>query len=318
MIKKISSVLVMLLAGFFPGVLFPGNNSITKIGEWGTRNYLDVAVQDHYAYCAAGYAGLDIIDISNASLPKKTGNYNTPGRATKVFVMGNYAYVADSREGLQVIDVSNPYSPTLAGYYNREWWNAEAVYVKGKYAYVTSEFEGLDIIDISNPSSPTPVGSYNIYENWHYDGIQNVVGVAVSNNYAYITLERISSWGDKYPEYTGEMHIIDISVPSSPRFAGMYENLNIPMAIQVKGNFAYIGDGSEGLVVLDITDPANPNLVGNHDSRGIYDLAIDGNYVYLARYSNGLRVLDISTPTLPYDKRGFRYSWFGRRGICQR
>jgi hypothetical protein len=78
MIKKISIILVMLLAGFFPGVLFPGNNSITKIGEWGTGNYLDVAVQNNYAYCAAGDAGLDIIDISNASLPKKTGNYNTP------------------------------------------------------------------------------------------------------------------------------------------------------------------------------------------------------------------------------------------------
>jgi hypothetical protein len=305
MIKKISNVLVMLLAGFFPGVLFPSNNSITKIGEWGTGNYLDVAIQDHYAYCAAGYAGLDIIDIGNASLPKKTGNYNTPGRATKVFVMGNYAYVADSREGLQVIDVSNPYSPTLAGYYNREWWNAEAVYVKGKYAYVTSEFEGLDIIDISNPSSPTPVGSYDIYENWNYEGIQNVVGVAVSNNYAYITLERILSWGDKYPVYTGEMHIIDISVPSSPQFAGMYGNLNIPMAIQVKGNFAYIGDGSEGLVVLDITNPSNPSLVGNHDSRGIRDLAIDGNYAYLARYNDGLRVIDISTPASPTTKGDF-------------
>jgi hypothetical protein len=97
-------------------MLFPVNNCITKIGEWGTGNYLDVVVQNNYAYCAAGYAGLDIIDITSASLPKKIGNYNTPGQATKVFVMGNYAYVADSREGLQVIDVSNPYSPTLAGH----------------------------------------------------------------------------------------------------------------------------------------------------------------------------------------------------------
>jgi hypothetical protein len=304
--KKILSVLIVLAVGFFPGLLFPCNNSITKVGEWGTGNYLDVVIQNNYAYCAAGYSGLDIIDIGSASLPKKIGNYNTPGRATKVFVMGNYAYVADLHEGLQVIDVSNPYSPTLAGYYNREYWSADAVYVKGKYAYVTSEYEGLDIIDVSNPSSPTPVGSYDIYEIWNYDGIENVVGVAVSNNYAYITLRRILSWGDKYPEYTGEMHIIDISVPSSPQFAGLYEDLNIPMAIQVKGNFAYIGDGSIGLVILDITDPSNPSLVGNHDSRGVIrDLAIDGNYAYLARYNDGLRVIDISNPTSPTTKGDF-------------
>jgi len=302
MIKRISSVLMVLMVGFFPGMVFPVKNSITKIGEWGTGNYLDVAVQNNYAYCAAGYAGLDIIDIGSASLPRKIGNYNTPGKATKVFVMGNYAYVADSDEGLQVIDVSNPYSPGLAGHYNREgkdWWSAEAVYVKGKYAYVTSSYEGLTIIDVSTPSSPTPVGSYDIYENWNYLEIRNVVGVAVSNNHAYITLERVVSNDDRNPVYTGELHIIDISIPGSPHFAGMYGNLNIPMAIQVKGNFAYIGDSSEGLVILDISNPSAPSLVGNHDTRGIYDLAIDGNYAYLARYKDGLRIIDISTPASP-------------------
>lgn len=308
MIKNFLSVLMVLAVGLFPGMLFPGNSSITKIGEWGTGNYRDVAVQNNYAYCAAGYAGLDIIDIGSASLPKKIGNYNTTGLAAKVFVMGNYAYVADSYEGLQVIDVSNPYSPTLAGHYNREgedWWSAEAVYVKGKYAYVTSSYEGLTIIDVSNPSSPTPVGSYDIYEIWNYLEIRNLVGVAVSNNYAYITMERVSGWGDKYPEYTGEMHIIDISVPGSPQFVGMYEDLNIPMAIQVKGNLAYIGDGTEGLVVLDISTPSAPGLVGNYDTTGINDLVIDGNYAYLARYGNGLRIIDISTPASPTIKGDF-------------
>jgi len=198
MIKKISNILLMLLIGFFPGVLFPGNNSITKIGEWGTGNYLDVAVQNHYAYCAAGYAGLDIIDIGNPSLPKKTGNYNTPGLAISVFVMGNYAYVADLLEGLQVIDVSSPTSPVAKGDFDTPG-SAEGVYVNGNYAYVANS-QGLQLIDVSNPSSPTLAGSI--------DTGGSAWDVYVSGNYAYIAnfeeevMQIIDIWRHRYA-YTG-------------------------------------------------------------------------------------------------------------------
>ncbi|UCH93281.1 MAG: hypothetical protein JSV88_23795, partial [Candidatus Aminicenantes bacterium] len=122
-------ICLIFLTGCFTGILLGENLNITKIGEWGTGYYSDVFVQNNYAYCAAGYAGLDIIDIRKASNPQRVGNYDTPDKAKKVYVTGNYAYVADSREGLQIIDVSNPSSPVLVGNYNKDHWDAEAVFV---------------------------------------------------------------------------------------------------------------------------------------------------------------------------------------------
>ena len=76
MMKQVSSLFIVLVIGFMPGILFPGDISFTKIGKWGTGAYYDVYIQGHYIYCAAGGAGLDIIDISDPSLPKKIGNHD--------------------------------------------------------------------------------------------------------------------------------------------------------------------------------------------------------------------------------------------------
>ncbi len=59
---------------------------ITKIGEWGTGYYYDTFIQGNYAYCAASRAGLDIIDITNPSFPKKVGNYDILDNAIGVYV----------------------------------------------------------------------------------------------------------------------------------------------------------------------------------------------------------------------------------------
>ncbi|VGO14954.1 Thermophilic serine proteinase [Pontiella desulfatans] len=68
----------------------------------------------------------------------------------------------------------------------------------------------------------------------------------------------------------------------------------------VKGNYAYVADGAYGLKVLDLTDPASPELVGSYsttgDARGI---DVEGNYAYVADYEKGLFIIDVSNPANP-------------------
>jgi hypothetical protein len=81
----------------------------------------------------------------------------------------------------------------------------------------------------------------------------------------------------------------------------------------VAGNYAYIGVGPR-LVVLELSDPANPRMVGQTDMLPdlVEDIHIAGDYAYVADggiwsddcwcyIDPGLRVVDISDPTTPVE-----------------
>jgi len=77
-------------------------------------------------------------------------------------------------------------------------------------------------------------------------------------------------------------------------------------AVAVSGSNAYVAAG--GLMVLDISDPASPQLVGGQwgsPSANAYAVAVSGNYAYLTEscldsgFRYGLQVIDISNPANP-------------------
>ena len=71
-------------------------------------------------------------------------------------------------------------------------------------------------------------------------------------------------------------------------------------AVAVQGNYAYIGVGPR-LVILDISNPASPTVVGKTPplSDIVQDIAIAGGYAYIADGDAGLRVVDVSMPSNP-------------------
>ena len=76
-------------------------------------------------------------------------------------------------------------------------------------------------------------------------------------------------------------------------------------SLAVAGDYAYVGARST-LVVMDVSDPADPHVVGrvffpNGYVRGI---AVSGDYAYVAAGDAGFRVIDISTPSAPIEVGG--------------
>jgi hypothetical protein len=71
------------------------------------------------------------------------------------------------------------------------------------------------------------------------------------------------------------------------------------IAVFVQGNYAYVsGVHAQELVVLDISDPANPAQVGSVALVGsASDVYVAGGYAYVT--AGGLQVVDVSDPTLP-------------------
>ena len=259
----------------------------TLIGEWNPFSIARaLAVVGHYVYAVGD--GLSIIDISNPVLPTLTGNYDIPGYANDVYVMGGYAYVIDDDSGLLIIDIGNPALPTLKGSYNTSGY-AYGVQVVGSYAYVADFTYGLNIIDISNPALPILKGNYNTSG---YARDVRVVG-----NYAYVA------------DDDSGLQVIDISNPVLLTLKGNYDTSGSAYDVQVAGSLAYVADDDSGLQIIDISNPALPTLKGSYNTSGsARDVQVVGSYAYVADDDSGLQIIDISNPTLPTLKGNYNTS----------
>ncbi len=155
-------------------------------GKWAEVTHgfaTDVKVVGNRAYLALGYAGLQIIDVSNPASPMRLGGYDTSGfgYARSMAVSGSIAYVTDPLAMLlQIIDVSNPASPVRLGGYDTSGF-VGGVAVSGSLAYVADADAGLQILDVSDPASPVCLGGYDT------SGI--AYGVAVAGNRIYVADE---------------------------------------------------------------------------------------------------------------------------------
>ncbi|MBK9302846.1 MAG: T9SS type A sorting domain-containing protein, partial [bacterium] len=68
----------------------------------------------------------------------------------------------------------------------------------------------------------------------------------------------------------------------------------------ILGTYAYVADSYSGLQVIDITNPASPQIVGSVNTPGsARGVAISGTYAYVAGDYAGLQVIDITNPASP-------------------
>jgi hypothetical protein len=69
-------------------------------------------------------------------------------------------------------------------------------------------------------------------------------------------------------------------------------------SVVVSGDYAYVGAGTAGLIVLDVHNPAAPRRVGGIPTTGqTQRLTVAGNYLYLVDGHDVLKIIDASNPT---------------------
>ncbi|OHD20896.1 MAG: hypothetical protein A2Y38_06540 [Spirochaetes bacterium GWB1_59_5] len=120
-----------------------------------------------YAYVAAGYSGLRILDITDPANVTEVGSAATALEAGKVVLAGSYAFVTERGTtsgqdfgwgNVEIFDVSDPATPvrvssfdsgssTLSG-------NVNDIAISGDYAYILVTYSGLEVYDISDPANP--------------------------------------------------------------------------------------------------------------------------------------------------------------------
>lgn len=70
--------------------------------------------------------------------------------------------------------------------------------------------------------------------------------------------------------------------------------------VQVQGKYGYITNGEDGLIIIDISNPQEPELVSRCDTPGhAIGVKIKDNYAYVADGQKGLIIIDITNPGSP-------------------
>jgi hypothetical protein len=140
----------------------------------------------------------------------------------------------------------------------------------------------LNITDPYNPVQIAAIHARAIIDDSYYDAPTGRLFLA-----AYFSGIEVWDVGD----FSNPTRISRIPCTSYPR-GGVY----------ARGNYVYIATVADGFWVADISDPANPVMVGHRPIPGsafIWDSDYQGDYAYLAVSTAGMRVIDFSNPVNP-------------------
>jgi len=284
-------------------------------------SYERVLVKDNFAYAAAGDAGLQVIDVGDPTSPGS--NFfadQTNGYATSIDSRGEDIYVLYRNKGLKVFTIAGtPGFPSPADIEKDTPGEANDLFVRGDLVFIADGSEGLQIINLQNIAVPEIYGK---------DTPGNALGVYVLDAYAYL-----ADGGEG-------LQIFQISNPQDPVLVQNIETYGearsvFVQKIQISENeertYAFVADGSNGVVILDVTDPFSPVSVSGIDVKNYAnDVLVMGEIAYVTERDDGLILLDISNisepsvisnQTTPGDARGlsvrenFAYIADGNRGL---
>lgn len=250
----------------------PGNN----------QQFLEAIVVGNRGYFGSGNGGgVHIVDLTNPASPQLLGvvnsaNGNGLNSIHEMVVWGNYLIENSnslSNKTIRVINVSNPANPVFVRDIipTEPLW-VHAMHIRGNRMFTsgwgTSGQRGrTEIYDITNlgTQAPTLLGfiqdpspnvsaGNNMHSSW----------TSEDGNFLYSARETNNGTGD-----IRVYNITDPAVPLLVRSITMAElglNAVTPHNPVVMGNYLYVSWYQAGVQVFDISNPANPQRIGQYDT----------------------------------------------------
>jgi hypothetical protein len=243
---------------------------------------IDVDLQGDHAVVSCRHSGLRVIDVSNPHAMVIVGELDPPGGACEVLCRGGLAYLASSSDGVQVIDLADPTQPRTVGA-SPVGGAGVGVQVRGGIAHVAEVNGGLRLLDLMDPARPTPVGYCRVDDGFG--------GIAVQDGFAYVACD-------------SGVRVFAVADPTAPREVSLYAIDGGCQDIAIRDNLVCCTNAGRGLVVLDVADPAAPELYGTLDLPGTSYVAMGERYTYYAVTDlqgdgGGLYVVDHTVPGVP-------------------
>jgi len=173
MIKNIlltvSSLLLIQGCGDVTSSSSSSDSVSTTIGKAGSL--AKYAVVGNYLY-TVNSGVMNVLDITDASKPKKVSKVHLPWDVETLFSYKNYLYIG-AETGVYIYDNSNPVLPTSIAQFSHVQ-SCDPVVVSDDIAYVTlntgsscwnnrRETNRLEILDVENPKNPKLIKSLDMW-----------------------------------------------------------------------------------------------------------------------------------------------------------
>lgn len=251
---------------------------------WG---YFDEVNQREYALVGGlGTIGFSIVDVTDPASAQIVAQVDSvPGFDVKAWGHFVYTVTGDGGVGLgKIIDIADPTDPQIVGSFD----SSHNIFIT-EDGYMILEGPNLRVLDLnSDPTKP----------NLLWTGANGGHDASVINNVLY--------------DFHGGAgtFIFDFTDPVNPTLLGAINDPELTFHhsgwTSEDGNFLFICDeGSQhpapDIFVYDISDPANPQRVGEFGDPDaiVHNLFVIGNYAVTSYYTAGFRVFDVSDPVNP-------------------
>lgn len=246
----------------------PSNPNVVSSISGPTSLWRDVKTRSDYAFVvhddirSGTPTGLQVVDLSDpTNTTVATATTAQFEHTHNIFVEGDYLYACSAHRSdgshvpLIVVDVSTPTSPTEVGTYTGT--DVHDIFVRDDRAYAAAkDLPGVKILDVSTPGSPTELGEIVTPED-----VGHNTWLSDDGDYCFVTNEELG----------GHLRIYDVSSPSAPTHVAEYEAHpdRVIHNVYVADGVAYISYYGEGVVLLDVSDPANPRELAVYDTSDV-------------------------------------------------
>jgi uncharacterized protein (TIGR03437 family) len=277
---------------------FDGENRYGDV--WGEGNYAYLA-----SYNGTGVMIIDISDTANPRMAGYY-NPGEGGRFQDVVVINGIGYFgSESRGGLHIVDVRNPANPVLLSQVNTEQNghpNVHEIFVADGALYeADSRTNRVKVFDVRNPAAPVFVRDIDTNDPRVHAAVVNngrLFTSGLGGKTDIYDVRRVlteqpahlgtvdsgqgshSSWASNDGTLlavaretpNGDVRLFDITNPSSATLITTIsaQSLGIeafsPHNPYIVGNLLFVSWYQAGLVVVDITTPTQPRLVGSYDT----------------------------------------------------
>jgi hypothetical protein len=237
------------------------------------RPYGTIALEGPLAYLvpdntAGGSYGVGVFDVSDPRAPARIGGFPAAGSVHGVAVAERVAFYA-APSGLIITDLHDPQRPQDLGSFDRPRVSeVDLRAIAGRYGYGLAG-QSLAVLDLLDPAAPRIAGTLPLRVP---DGAR-LVGVGAPEARAILLYD--VAGGRQAGTSRSELHVVDVSNPSTPQPGGVLalgEGVGAT-ALAIAGQYAFVGvslpppPGTAtrlaAVKFFDLSAPAQPREVGS-------------------------------------------------------